>query len=344
MAAKKSKYTIRSDGLHEAIRVINGKRVAFRGKTDAIVERKMIEYREKVEQGPLFQDVAEDWKEQHYPTLSPATAKGYNASYNRAVERFKNQPIKELKAQGIDALLQRLARQQYSRKVVATQRLVVNLICHFAVMEGIININPCTEVKVPKNLKHTPRELPSDEELEIVKKGWKDPGGLLPYFILYTGCRRGEALALTWKDINWKKKLITINKSVCYGTSGTAIKCPKTPAGTREVILLNKLAEVLPRRIGNDLIFPGPDGGFIKESTYQGRWNRWRTRVGVTLTAHQLRHGFATMLYEAEIPERDAMDLLGHSDIKLTHNIYTHIRKSRKETTATKLNQAAETF
>ncbi|MFY9114086.1 MAG: tyrosine-type recombinase/integrase [Dethiobacteria bacterium] len=67
-------------------------------------------------------------------------------------------------------------------------------------------------------------------------------------------------------------------------------------------------------------------------------------RVGVTATAHQLRHGFATLLYEAGIDEREAMELMGHADITLTHKIYTHIRKSRKEETAARLNETANKF
>lgn len=62
------------------------------------------------------------------------------------------------------------------------------------------------------------------------------------------------------------------------------------------------------------------------------------------MTAHQLRHGYATMLYEAGIDEREAMELLGHTDITLTHQVYTHIRKTKKEKTAAILNQTAKTF
>ena len=342
--AKKPKYYVRPDGLHEAIRVINGKRVPFRGRSDAEVERKMIEYKAKIEQGPLFTEVAEPWKEVHFATLSPSTAKGYTASYKRAVDRFATMPIKDLTPADIDSLLQKMARQQYARKTVATQLLVINLICRSAVLDGIIRANPCAEVRVPKGLDHTPRELPSDTELNIVKEGWTLPGGLLPYFILYSGCRRGEALALTYKDIDRKRKMITINKSVCYGTGKASVKKPKTKAGAREIILLDKLIEVLPLGIGGALLFPGPDGGIMRESTYQGRWKKWQKQTGVTLTAHQLRHGYATMLYEAGVEEKDAADLLGHADINLTRNIYTHIRKTRKEDTAAKLNKAAETF
>lgn len=344
MAKKKPKYYVRPDGLHETIRLINGKRVPFRGKTDAEVEQKMIAYQAKIERGPLFPEVAEKWKEQHFPTLSPSTAKGYKASYNRVKERFKEMPIRELAPADVDALLQSMARQQYARKTVANQLLVVNLICRSAVLDSIIRINPCTAVRVPKGLKQTPRELPADEELKKVKEGWKLPGGLLPYFILYTGCRRGEALAITYSDIDRKKKIIRINKSVCYSDQAPFIKTPKTAAGTREVPLLDKLTAVLPLGIGDALLFPGTKGEIMRESTQRNRWKKWQTDTGVTLTPHQLRHGFATMLFEAGISERDAMDLLGHADIKMTQNVYTHIRKSRREETAALLNAAAEKF
>lgn len=345
MAKKEPKYYVRSDGLHEAIRVIDGERVAFRGHTDGEVERKMIDYKAKIERGPLFPAIAEKWKDQHFQAIALSTAKGYVASYNRAINRFKEIPIKELTAGDISALLKQMGKQQFSRKVVSTQRLVINLICDYAIVEeGILKHNPCASVKVPNGLKYSPREIPSDEELDVVKEGWDKPGGLLPYFILYTGCRRGEAMAITFKDIDRKKKIIRINKSVCYADTDPFIKTPKSAAGYREIILLDKLAEVLPLGIGDTLLFPGTDGGIMRNATLRNRWNRWRKKTGLTLTPHQLRHGYATMLFEAGIPERDAMDLLGHADIKLTHNIYTHIRKTRKDNTAAILNQAAEKF
>jgi integrase len=344
MAKKKPKYYVRPDGLHETIRLVNGKRVPFRGRTDAEVEQKMIAYQAKIERGPLFSEVAEEWKDQHFPTLAIGSLKGYKAGYDRAVARFGDMPIKDLSPNDIASLLQSMGKQKYAQKTVSNQRLVINLICRSAVLDSVLRFNPCTDVKVPKGLKHTPRLLPSDEELEIVKKGWNKPNGMLPYFILYTGCRKGEALALTVKDINRKKKIITINKSVGYDNQRPFVKEPKTAAGVREIILLDNLASVLPRGIGNALLFPGPDGTHMRQAVYERMWKRWKESVGVTLTAHQLRHGYATMLYEAGIEERDAMDLLGHSDIKLTHNIYTHIRKTRKEQTAVTLNLAAEKF
>lgn len=241
-------------------------------------------------------------------------------------------------------LLQSMGKQKYAKKTASNQRLVINLICRSAVLDGILRFNPCADAKVPKGLKHTPRLLPSDEELKIVKEGWNKPGGLLPYFILYTGCRKGEALALTFKDVNRKNKIITINKSVSYDSQRPFVKEPKTTAGTREIILLDNLAAVLPRGIGKALLFPCRDGTHMRQAEYERAWKHWQNSVGVTLTAHQLRHGYATMLFEAGISERDAMELMGHTDISLTHNIYTHIRRTRKDELAVILNQAAKVF
>lgn len=344
MPKKKPKYYVRPDGLHETIRWINGKRIPFRGHSDAEVDQKMIAYQEKEERGPLFSEIAEKWEKEHFPTLSPSTAKGYKASYKRAKNRFKDMPIKEINPSDIEALLQKMAREKYARKTVANQLLILNLICRSAILDGDLRINPCTAVRVPRGLQYNPREIPSDEELEIVKNRWEQPGGLMPYFILYTGCRRGETLAITYNDIDRKKKIIRVNKSVCYSDKSPFIKTPKTNAGTREIILLDKLMEVLPLGIGDTLLFPGPDGQVMRESTFRNRWDKWQELNGITTTPHQLRHGYATMLFEAGIDERDAMDLLGHTDIKMTKALYAHIRKSRKESTAIKLNEVAKIF
>lgn len=65
-------------------------------------------------------------------------------------------------------------------------------------------------------------------------------------------------------------------------------------------------------------------------------------KISPHLTPHQLRHGFATILFEAGIDEKDAQELLGHSSISVTRDTYTHIRRTRKEQTAEKLNSYTE--
>jgi len=58
----------------------------------------------------------------------------------------------------------------------------------------------------------------------------------------------------------------------------------------------------------------------------------------VTLTPHQLRHAFATNCFDADLSAKDAAQLLGHSKVELTMDVYTHIRQSRVQRTAEQLN------
>ena len=76
----------------------------------------------------------------------------------------------------------------------------------------------------------------------------------------------------------------------------------------------------------------------LTKGAFDKRWKSYCNKYNINITAHQLRHGFATMLFEAEIDAKDAQDLMGHSDINLTKSIYTHIRDKRKKDTANKLN------
>lgn len=77
----------------------------------------------------------------------------------------------------------------------------------------------------------------------------------------------------------------------------------------------------------------------MKKPDFHSKIRLFQRPYNIKLTAHQLRHAYATMLFEAGIDVKDAQELMGHSDINLTRQIYTHIRNERKEETAKKLNE-----
>lgn len=324
----------RKDGSwQEKIRLKDGKYKYFYGKTKAEVIKKLQSFKEEKERGVLFRDVAERWREEHEATVVPTTYQGYSGRYNRALERFGDMPIASITSKDVFDLLERLKREQFSKKTVSTQKNVLNMIFNFAILQGEITVNPCTAVSLPSGLSKKKRQLPTNEELQIVENSdW-----LFPFFLLYTGCRRGEALAVTYEDIDWEKKIIHINKAVGYKKHIPYIKSTKTEAGERDVILLDKLAKRLPKK-KHGLIFPNSKGKVWYESVIDKKWQKWRDDNGITLTAHQLRHGYATILFEAGLEVKDAQYLLGHSSASITQDVYTHIRKERQERNAEKLN------
>ena len=113
----------------------------------------------------------------------------------------------------------------------------------------------------------------------------------------------------------------------------------KTNAAYRDIILTDKLAEAIPKRFQGFLFSMDGDGKQpLTKRAFDMRWEHYCEQYGINITAHQLRHGYATMLFEAGIDIKDTQELMGHSDISLTRSVYTHIRDVHRTDTANKLN------
>lgn len=335
---KKSKFVVLPNGTHEAIRVINGKRVAFRGKTDREVETKMLQYKADMAAGRLFRAVADDFKAEHWPDLAPNTLRSYNAAYDRAVAQFGGMPVRSITPPQIKAYINSFA-QGRAKKTVTTQRQMLHMIFRWGVEHGDLQINPCTEVTLPKGLKKDYRQPATEADVEKVR-GYVDKW-LLPYLLLYTGLRKGEALALQGADIDLKGREIHVRKSVYYDYGTPRIKLPKSEAGYRVVPILDALAAKLPKVKPAEFLF-SCDGGVTPyaEKDYIRLWETFKRETGAACTAHMLRHNYATMLLDAGLDLKDRQDLLGHSTAAMTQDIYTHIEDKRRKAAADALNKS----
>lgn len=338
---KKSKYHLRPDGLLEATRTDKrtGKRIHFYGHTAREIDEQIMAFSSAQERGRLFSEVAREWQNEHWPTLAPNTLRGYSPAYRRAVEEFGPTPIRQIRPQDIKRYINDFARGGRAKKTVTNQLLIFSLIFGYAVENGDIDFSPCDHITIPKNLPKSRREAATPEEEKIVNASadfW-----LLPYFFLWTGLRRGEALALTWSDIDFDSDEIHVTKSVYHEGDRPHIKQPKTDAGIRTIPLLfplkEKLLAISPRP-QESYIFSDDGSSPLTDRRYCTLWDAWRRETGLSVTAHQLRHSYATMLFEHDIDVKDAQDLLGHSTAAVTQDIYTHIRDSRRKLTAQKLN------
>ncbi|MBQ6398216.1 MAG: site-specific integrase [Oscillospiraceae bacterium] len=284
-----------------------------------------------------FEAAADAWERKHWDRIGSKTAETYAAPLRRIRQQFAGMTAEEVSAQDIQAFLADLGKEGFSRRSVQMHRDIINMIYNDAILERGLRFNPCVAVSVPRNLPTKKRELPKDDAIEAVKAGESAPFGLFALVCLYTGLRRGEALALRFEDIDRKSGVIHVTKAVEFVGNNPHIKPPKTAAGVRDVPLLDPLAAVLPEK-KTGLLFPREDGGALTKTQYRKRWLKYCVAIGYDITAHQLRHGYATILYEAGIADKDAQELLGHASISVTRDVYTHIRSTRRTETAQKLN------
>ena len=302
-------------------------------------DKQLLAFREKEKRGQSFSTVADEWDSEYRERVPDVNyRKNTRAAYKRIVEYFAdNEDINRITAMDVDIFIRYLISRGYYKKTIAAHRGILNMIFNYAILHGKIKSNPVSVVRVPANLPMKPRELPSTDEIREVDKHYTG-FDLLPYFLLYTGLRISEAIALDYSDIDREKKLIRIYKHLIHDNNKPIIENKtKTANSERKVILLDRLAEKLPARC-QGLIFCNADGTPYTKRQLRDNWLKYQEKYDVHLTAHQLRHAYATMLFEAGIDIKDAQELMGHSDINLTRQIYTHIRTERKEETASKLN------
>jgi integrase len=307
-----------------------GKRIYFYGKTEREVNLKILEYTTKNAPGMrTFKEVSDDWWEETEPSLAYQSTKTYLPAKKRAEEAFGDMSMKDIKPRSINLYLRELAREGFAQKTIANQRLIINLICNYAILQNEIEFNPCASVSIPKDLKKTTRKAASSTDEEIIKNN-RDKW-LFPYIALMTGMRKGEILALQWQDIDFNENVISVTKSVYHYGDKPLIKSPKTDAGMRLVPLLPQLKttlESISNKRPNHYIVSDTGETPLTNRRFITLMNKYKDETGISCTAHQLRHSFATIAFEAGIPVKAVQEVLGHKQISTTMDIYTEFRKS----------------
>lgn len=326
----------------------------------------------KEEATPLFKEIARSWQDDAWEKIRDGTKACYEAHYNRAVDRFGDRRADDIEPHEISTHLQILKSQGLSASTIRKQKIIYKQIFDFAITHKVygkvIRYNPVANVKLPDGLpKAKKREAPEDEIVKKIKeKAETAYFGMFAFFLICTGFRKGEALAVQWKDIDFKKGTISCGETISHRTGTAKAAPPKTESGYRVVPILPALAEALECPQGakpTDYVFYGEDPAKpMAQSTYDRRWLHYCKDMGFvtdepevriskqgkvytvhhwkpSLTAHDLRHGYATLLFEADVDIYTAKTLLGHADIETTMAIYTHLRSRKKQESIDKLKE-----
>lgn len=175
--------------------------------------------------------------------------------------------------------------------------------------------------------------------------------------LAFTGVRRGECLALTWDDINFSKGTLRINKTLTQGLRGVQIiQAPKTRKGRRTIKLDDQTVTILKkwrreqRKYYLMLGFNTMQKGqlvFANTKNKDKSLNTPAKWLGTILkhsnlkkiTIHGFRHSHASALFSAGASIKEVQERLGHSDVKTTMDIYTHVTKEQNDEAVQKLER-----
>ena len=184
--------------------------------------------------------------------------------------------------------------------------------------------------------------LEREECEELLDSMQREDFRALTEFLILTGLRIGEALALNETDFDFSRRTISVTKTFDFalGTTDT----PKTATSVREVYMQDDLlafsralfASNRKKRkllyLDRSPVFFQPDGRYMSYNRYREYLKRQSVAVlGREITPHTLRHTHASLLAEAGLPYEAIAHRLGHANSRITKEIYIHITKKRKE-------------
>jgi integrase len=297
----------------------------------------------------------EQWLGSIRASVRPKTLEQYDQ-----VARFHIIPtlgqikLKDLRPDQIQALYNKKLDGGTSARTTLLIHAVLHRSLNQALKQGIVIRNPAQAVNRPKIRRKEMKTLTDGQvrALLSVVKGTRFEA--LFWLAVTTGIRQGELLGLRWSDLDWLSRKLRIQRQLQRISTGQVFSEPKSAAGRRLVILgietIQKLRMhydlQLQDRQGlgerwqeNDLIFPSTLGTPWDQRNLHRCYKGFLKMAGLPdLRFHDLRHTAATLMLQQGVHPKIVQERLGHSDITLTLNTYSHVLPAMQEDAAEKLD------
>lgn len=248
--------------------------------------------------------------------------------------------------------------RQLSGKTINHHHRLISSILSQAVYWQVIQSNPAKRVRPPKVVRKEALYLDEEQTARLVEllKGEPYQNQVMIRLFLFSGMRRGELCGLEWKDVDFKKKLITIVRTSQYlPEKGIFTKSPKNETSARTIKLPEHAFDMLKDyrkwqlqcrlRMGDrwkdcDRLFTQADGSPIHPDSITSWFHDFIARTDLPpISVHSLRHTNITLLIAAGIPLRTVSYRAGHAQTSTTANIYSHAIKSSDELAADTLDE-----
>lgn len=312
------------------------KSVAFRSLQELMEKKAAFEKECEQSEKNLFKDVADQWQEEHFKTIQYYTAQSYIAPLKDLLADFGEMDVAEIFPLDIQRFLEKMSNQGYARQTINLRKVVLSMILDYAVLQGYINFNPAKVCKVPKSQK-SQRTPPTPEEIRKIHAAPDSFWKRYYLFLMYTGLRREEALAIQKDDIDIENCTVRVNKVIVFQNATPTVRnFTKSEAGNRLAPFPTILHYIF-KDAKKGYIF-AHNGKPLSKGQFDRGIEKFKRETGITCSSHQLRHFFATMCHEV-IDAKDAQHLLGHAKVSTTLDIYTNLDIKQKKQAIEKLNQ-----
>lgn len=302
-----------------------------------------------------FEQWLETYKRPHVKPIT-FTVQERNVRLN-ILPRWGSYKLKDLKRNEYQQWINEL-RKHYSEGTVRRIHSIMSSALNDAVCEfQIMRTHPLQRIKIPKETEKSKKvKFFTREQLEVFLLTLKKPARYtryrlsIQYYALFTllartGLRIGEALALTWDDIDLKKQTLTVNKTIVYPVNSEPyISTTKTGRSERTIKLDDHTVNVLKQHrtnrkevvlryedykpAKNNIVFHQQGGRWLRSNVTRAYFKEVCKRANLpVLSPHALRHSHAVHLLEAGVNLKYVSERLGHASVKITADTYLHVTR-----------------
>jgi integrase len=331
------------------------------GESATDIETKLTEIKNDIQKGTFINrnDITvKEWIEfwlQNYKKISvkDSTYLSYEEMYLYYIKpHIGDIKLQKLTAEQIQAFINTLTKKSSPRTIQYTMR-ILSMALSQAAKNGIIFKNNAKLTTLPKQNTKERRVLTIEEQENFVEtiKGHSEERVFK--FLLSTGVRIGELLALEWSCVDYELQQITIKKRLKRLHKEISISSPKTTKGQRvipilpETVLLLKEQKIKQSeqkfKAGkawhrNNYVFTTGIGTPLSNHNLNRSLEKICNKINMEkFTVHTLRHTFATRGLEAGIELKVMQELLGHASLAVTADTYSHVLPNHKKDSMDKL-------
>ena len=278
----------------------------------------------------------ERWLETRaYYTLRPRTYEGYCTVLRRhVIPTLGDHPIRELEPAHVEKLLWSKVEQGLSPRSAQYIHAVLRSALSDAERLGLVELNVARRVRPVRLAAPRARPLSAEELRRLLRAAKGERWEALFTLAICTGMRLGELLALAPTDLSLVRGTVEVNGTLQRYGGRLRVLPPKTVASRRRIALASAAVCVLRRhraeqrlRFGESaFVFTSTVGTPLEPRNVLRAFHRCLAKASLPQHRfHDLRHSFATLMLEAGVHHRIVMEILGHSSISTTLDLYSHV-------------------